>query len=111
MANIDNTPEANRKCSGCGAALMSNSSAPFLCPKCLLKVAMETQPPTIALSAEMLSVPKGRGLPQPGDQFGQYKISSLLGAGGMGAVYDAQDLDTGRRVALKILSHALDSPE
>ncbi len=29
----------------------------------------------------------------------------------MGAVYDAEDLDSGRRVALKVLSHTLDSPD
>ncbi len=29
----------------------------------------------------------------------------------MGAVYEAEDLDTGRRVALKVLGHALDSPQ
>jgi serine/threonine protein kinase len=43
--------------------------------------------------------------------FGGYRILSLLGKGGMGAVYEAEDLETGRRVALKALGHSLDSPE
>ena len=54
---------------------------------------------------------KSRGLPQPGEQFGHYTIVRALGAGGMGAVYEAEDLESGRRVALKVLSHRLDSPE
>ena len=54
---------------------------------------------------------KSRGLPQPGEQFGHYTIIRALGAGGMGAVYEAEDLESGRRVALKVLSHRLDSPE
>jgi uncharacterized RDD family membrane protein YckC/peroxiredoxin len=55
--------------------------------------------------------PALRGLPQPGEQFGHYRLARLLGQGGMGVVFEAEDLDNGRRVALKILSQALDSPE
>jgi hypothetical protein len=54
---------------------------------------------------------KPRGLPQPGDLFGHYRIVRLLGQGGMGAAFEADDLDSGRCIALKVLSHTLDSPE
>ena|SRR5918993_5261674 len=43
----------------------------------------------------------------PQQIFGPYRIIRSLGKGGMGEVYEAQELGTERRVALKILTRAL----
>lgn len=39
-----------------------------------------------------------------GSRLGHYKVLALLGAGGMGEVYVAQDTRLGRKIALKVLS-------
>jgi serine/threonine protein kinase/tetratricopeptide (TPR) repeat protein len=44
-----------------------------------------------------------RALLAPGTQVAHYKIASMLGAGGMGEVYLAEDLRLRRKVALKII--------
>lgn len=40
---------------------------------------------------------------QPGSHFGNYRIRRLLGQGGMADVYEAEDMELGRVVALKVL--------
>jgi serine/threonine protein kinase len=51
----------------------------------------------------------GAATPVPGQVFGNYRIVRLLGQGGMGAVYEAEDELSARRVALKVLRRGLGS--
>jgi hypothetical protein len=44
-------------------------------------------------------------------QFGPYRIVRPIGKGGMGQVYEAEELDSGRRIALKLLSRGLGDDE
>src|SRR6202035_4624325 len=61
--------------------------------------------PAVETVAELLADER-TGL-QPGDALDGYKIVSLLGEGGMGEVYLAEDTSLGRKVAIKLLKYGL----
>ena len=90
-----------RLCPGCGAPLTSDAPG-GLCPQCMLK----TQ---VISDSDLADV--RIATPVPGAKFGDYQIIKLLGHGGMGEVYEAEHVTTGRRVALKVMRHALASEQ
>jgi uncharacterized RDD family membrane protein YckC len=99
------------KCKRCGAAIPANNTDK-LCPACLMSGAIE--PP--GSKADTVAMAPGESLSLYGPsefpcEFGGYRLLGLLGRGGMGTVYEAQQIATGRRVALKMLGQQLDSPD
>lgn len=81
-------------------------AAEGLCPQCLFKSTVLTDPADADRTASSQPSPE----PVPETSFGGYRIVRLLGRGGMGSVFEAEQAESGRRVALKVLSHAPDSP-
>ena len=100
------------RCPRCGANLPV-SGPEGLCPACLFAAAAASLATDARTSLSHLT-----GTPQdqaarlaPGQAFGPYRIGRLLGRGGMGDVYEAQHLDQGRCVALKVLNQRLTGVE
>jgi eukaryotic-like serine/threonine-protein kinase len=69
-----------------------------------------TQDDLTRLGSDDEPTPARRKL-QPGHVFGPYRIVRELGSGGMGDVYEAEEIETGRRIALKTLSRAMGDRE
>ena len=91
------------RCPRCGAELQAGNTPEGLCPGCLL---------TAVLSGAGLPGASPADLPAPSECFGGFRILRVLGEGGMGVVYLAEQEQPLRRpVALKVIKLGMDTRE
>ncbi len=94
-------------CPRCGTALGSSDPA-GLCPVCLIQSALESRSGGDEVGIEVALQASGGG---DGD-FGSYHVIRLVGEGGMGSVYLAEQREPiCRRVALKVVKSGMDTSQ
>ena len=102
--------EASR-CERCGGPLPAGA-LDGRCPRCLLELELATATPPDDLQSALTISPEsdsesGDAARLPISNIGRYRIVRLIGEGGMGAVYEAEQDQPRRTVALKVIKPGL----
>src|SRR5438128_1399314 len=101
-----------QKCERCGGP-MPEGALSGQCPRCLMEVGLEAT--SLGLGDTELTMMPGGDAPSARSftptAIGRYKIIRLIGEGGMGAVYEAEQEQPRRTVALKVIKPGLASSD
>ena len=92
---------SNNGCPRCGNDLPANAPE-GVCPQCLMKAGLEYGANVTQDTAPVEG---------PGTKIGNYELIELIGEGGMGLVYQAQQQEPKRKVALKIVKLGMDTKQ
>ncbi|MBN1567720.1 MAG: protein kinase [Acidobacteria bacterium] len=102
----------NQVCSKCGAKLPEDVAPEGLCPQCLLKLGLKSQDKKSETGSWAQDSGSTKWEAKTPGAIGPYRILEILGEGGMGIVYLAEQVEPiRRRVAIKIIKPGMDSRE
>ena len=95
-------------CPLCRRTLQFSGEAPAFCAYCGNRLAEGHLSATAEFDPEAVTVPPAPGSAPSSDEaveiVGAYRLLRPLGSGGMGRVFEAEEVGTGRRVAVKLVA-------
>src|SRR5262245_61669776 len=99
------------KCEKCGGRLPAGVLS-GRCPRCFLMVGLDELGDPAELQDTILApaLPNFASIAHPA-RIARYRIVRLIGEGGMGAVYEAEQEQPRRTVALKVIKPGIATPE
>src|SRR6516225_1953456 len=95
-------------CPRCSRVLDFDGERPSFCAYCGQHLSDKAAPATVDFEAEAATLPPAARASAPAepvpDVIGGYRLLRSLGSGGMGTVHEAEEIASGRRVAVKLIS-------